>query len=729
MEIVLSGSSDDDLTESLNIKPPQASNSMTQAYRNRSPKQDRRSTYSSDTSSHRHSRQRSRDVYSRRKHHHRRHRHGYKSPERDLRELLLNKRGERRSSHSARRVLVSHQGSERTVDKLRVKVERQVVMNELNAKSKHSIKSEHRTDHKDLRHTRPNSDRKRSSSGNNNNHSHHRKRHRKDRSLSRSSDEKSDSESFSGDGSGNGKVPKCEIRNSSPKKDVEDPVEVVVSSSSEDSEEDSDDSSSTKTADSNDSDPQSDGHENDLQNSPLKHNSKSGDSDADSIVIKDIKEDNNAGLTTLDSPKCDLDDDEDDLDSLPPYLPAIQGCRSVEEFQCLNKIEEGSFGVVYRARDKRTQEVVALKKLKMAKEKEGFPITALREINTLLKSQHPNIVTVREIVVGSNMDQIFIVMDFVEQDLNALMRSMKKRNQMSTTYTQNSTCISGHVRHGSIPVNRYLAHLDAILFADDVALVASSEDDLQCARWRSSDIIKGLMFLQSEVKCLMQQLLLAVAHLHDNWILHRDLKTSNLLLDDRGVLKVGDFGLAREYGSPLKPYTPLVVTLWYRSPELLLTSKVYSTHVDIWAVGCVFGELITLQPLFPGKTEAEQVTRIFKDLGTPTESSWPGFSSLPMVQKLGLPTFPVNQLWTRLGHALSDAGMDLMNKFLTYNPTARITAEVALQHKYFVESPVPTLPSKAALEQRKPGKEMKSADGFHIEKEQSAASLGFSLKF
>ncbi|XP_067008847.1 cyclin-dependent kinase 11B isoform X2 [Anabrus simplex] len=666
MEIVLSGSSDDDLTESLNIKPPQASNSMTQAYRNRSPKQDRRSTYSSDTSSHRHSRQRSRDVYSRRKHHHRRHRHGYKSPERDLRELLLNKRGERRSSHSARRVLVSHQGSERTVDKLRVKVERQVVMNELNAKSKHSIKSEHRTDHKDLRHTRPNSDRKRSSSGNNNNHSHHRKRHRKDRSLSRSSDEKSDSESFSGDGSGNGKVPKCEIRNSSPKKDVEDPVEVVVSSSSEDSEEDSDDSSSTKTADSNDSDPQSDGHENDLQNSPLKHNSKSGDSDADSIVIKDIKEDNNAGLTTLDSPKCDLDDDEDDLDSLPPYLPAIQGCRSVEEFQCLNKIEEGSFGVVYRARDKRTQEVVALKKLKMAKEKEGFPITALREINTLLKSQHPNIVTVREIVVGSNMDQIFIVMDFVEQDLNALMRSMKKRNQM---------------------------------------------------------------FLQSEVKCLMQQLLLAVAHLHDNWILHRDLKTSNLLLDDRGVLKVGDFGLAREYGSPLKPYTPLVVTLWYRSPELLLTSKVYSTHVDIWAVGCVFGELITLQPLFPGKTEAEQVTRIFKDLGTPTESSWPGFSSLPMVQKLGLPTFPVNQLWTRLGHALSDAGMDLMNKFLTYNPTARITAEVALQHKYFVESPVPTLPSKAALEQRKPGKEMKSADGFHIEKEQSAASLGFSLKF
>lgn len=77
-----------------------------------------------------------------------------------------------------------------------------------------------------------------------------------------------------------------------------------------------------------------------------------------------------------------------------------------------------------------------------------------------------------------------------------------------------------------------------------------------------------------EVKCLMQQLLRAVAHLHDNWILHRDLKTSNLLLSHKGILKVGDFGLAREYGSPLKPYTPIVVTLWYRAPELLLCTKV-----------------------------------------------------------------------------------------------------------------------------------------------------------
>ncbi|XP_033724746.1 cyclin-dependent kinase 11B-like [Pecten maximus] len=111
---------------------------------------------------------------------------------------------------------------------------------------------------------------------------------------------------------------------------------------------------------------------------------------------------------------------------LPLYLPAIQGCRNVEEFHCLNRIEEGTYGVVYRARDKKTDEIVALKRLKMEKEKEGFPITSLREINTLLKAQHMNIVTVREIVVGSNIDKIYLVMDYVEHDLKSLMETMKQ---------------------------------------------------------------------------------------------------------------------------------------------------------------------------------------------------------------------------------------------------------------------------------------------------------------
>ena len=110
----------------------------------------------------------------------------------------------------------------------------------------------------------------------------------------------------------------------------------------------------------------------------------------------------------------------------------------------------------------------------------------------------------------------------------------------------------------------------------------------------------------------MKLLLRAVAHLHDNWILHRDLKTSNILLSHSGILKVGDFGLAREYGSPLKAYTSIVVTLWYRAPELLLGVKEYSTPIDVWSVGCIFGELLTLDAIFQGKFEADQINKIFK---------------------------------------------------------------------------------------------------------------------
>ncbi|XP_037908458.1 serine/threonine-protein kinase PITSLRE isoform X2 [Hermetia illucens] len=337
-------------------------------------------------------------------------------------------------------------------------------------------------------------------------------------------------------------------------------------------------------------------------------------------------------------------------EKLPNYFPGIQGCRSVEEFQCLNRIEEGTYGVVYRAKDRRTNEIVALKRLKMEKEKEGFPITSLREINTLLKGQHPNIVTVREIVVGSNMDKIFIVMDYVEHDLKSLMETMKHKEQT---------------------------------------------------------------FFPAEVKCLMQQLLRAVGHLHDNWILHRDLKASNLLLSHKGILKVGDFGLAREYGSPLKAYTSLVVTLWYRAPELLLCTKEYSTPIDMWSVGCIFAEFLQMAPLFPGKTEMDQLNKIFKELGTPNDKIWPGYKDLPAVQNLisqnpHFTEYPVSNLRRRFSNKASELGMSLLQGLLTYDPKQRFTAEQALKSPYFKELPLPidpsmfpTWPAKSELGARK----------------------------
>lgn len=381
---------------------------------------------------------------------------------------------------------------------------------------------------------------------------------------------------------------------------------------------------------------------------------------------------------------------------LPNYYPAIMGCRSVDEFECLNRIEEGTYGVVYRAKEKATTTIVALKRLKMEKEKEGFPITSLREVNTLLKGQHKNIVTVREIVVGSNMDKIYIVMDYVEHDLKSLMETMRAKKQMFTI---------------------------------------------------------------AEVKTLMIQLLCAVHHLHDNWILHRDLKTSNLLLSHRGILKVGDFGLAREYGSPLKQYTSIVVTLWYRAPELLLGTKMYSTPIDVWSCGCIFGELLAMEPMFTGKSEIDQLNKIYKDLGSPSEKIWPGYKDLPVVKKTQFADYPYNHLREKFKTRLSDGGFALLNKFLTYNPAKRISAQEALVNDYFeteMPGPIdpamfPTWPAKSENSQSRSKKtgtspkppsggqqfkdlgdgqdEKAAAHGFFLGGQGIQGGAGFTLKF
>ena len=117
---------------------------------------------------------------------------------------------------------------------------------------------------------------------------------------------------------------------------------------------------------------------------------------------------------------------------------------------------------------------------------------------------------------------------------------------------------------------------------------------------------------EAEVKCLLRQLLSAIEHMHRRWFIHRDLKTSNLLYNSAGKLAVCDFGLARKYEEPIRAYTPTVVTLYYRSPELLLGAQTYSTGVDMWSVGCIFAELLTTKPLFPGSGELDELDKIFK---------------------------------------------------------------------------------------------------------------------
>jgi cell division cycle 2-like protein len=218
-------------------------------------------------------------------------------------------------------------------------------------------------------------------------------------------------------------------------------------------------------------------------------------------------------------------------------------------------------------------------------------------------------------------------------------------------------------------------------------------------------------FLASEVKTLLKQLVSAVQFLHDNSILHRDLKTSNILLSNTGQLKIADFGMARYTPPPSAPLTQLVVTLWYRAPELLLGAESYGAEIDMWSLGCIFGELLSKAPILQGKNEVDELSLIFALCGLPSEKTWPEFYRLPNAKSLKIPrdTGPraTGQIRSKFPF-LTNAGADLLSSLLSLNPEGRPTAEEMLQHPYFKEAPkpkpmamFPTFPSKAGQEKRR----------------------------
>ena len=173
----------------------------------------------------------------------------------------------------------------------------------------------------------------------------------------------------------------------------------------------------------------------------------------------------------------------------------------------------------------------------------------------------------------------------------------------------------------------------------------------------------------------MFQLLLGTAELHSKRIIHRDLKPQNILLDSQLNVKIADFGLARTFSIPIRPYTKQVVTLWYRAPELLLGAPEYSTPIDIWALGCIFVELVTKTPLFTGDSELDQTYRVFRILGTPTEADWPGIKSFENY-KSQLPSYDKKPLASIFkDFFFEEAGLDLLERMLTYDPCKRITAK------------------------------------------------------
>ncbi|KAF2687147.1 Pkinase-domain-containing protein [Lentithecium fluviatile CBS 122367] len=218
-------------------------------------------------------------------------------------------------------------------------------------------------------------------------------------------------------------------------------------------------------------------------------------------------------------------------------------------------------------------------------------------------------------------------------------------------------------------------------------------------------------FLASEVKTLLKQLVGAVSFLHSNAILHRDLKTSNILLSNRGHLKIADFGMARYIPPPNAPLTQLVVTLWYRAPELLLGAEDYGAEIDMWSFGCIFGELLSKSPILQGKNEVDELSLIFALCGLPSEKSWPGFYRLPNARSLKIPrdtgARAAGQIRAKFPF-LTNAGAELLSSLLSLNPEHRPTAEEVVNHSYFKEAPkpkpmemFPTFPSKAGQEKRR----------------------------
>jgi len=285
---------------------------------------------------------------------------------------------------------------------------------------------------------------------------------------------------------------------------------------------------------------------------------------------------------------------------------------AMEKYQKIEKIGEGTYGVVYKAKNRVTSELVALKKIRLEAEDEGIPSTAIREISILKELQHPNIVRLHDVIHTEK--KLTLVFEYLDQDLK-----------------------------------KYL------------------------------DASEGLDAHQ--IKSSLYQLLRGVAFCHDRRVLHRDLKPQNLLINKEGELKLADFGLARAFGIPVRSYTHEVVTLWYRAPDVLMGSRKYSTPVDIWSVGCIFGEMASGRPLFPGTSDQDQLLRIFRILGTPTEESWPTMVDLPEY-KPDFPQFEPQPL-SKIAPKLDQVGWDLLSSMLRYEPQQRISAKAAMQHPYF----------------------------------------------
>ncbi|KAK9130088.1 hypothetical protein Sjap_010575 [Stephania japonica] len=293
--------------------------------------------------------------------------------------------------------------------------------------------------------------------------------------------------------------------------------------------------------------------------------------------------------------------------------------KSAESYHKLDKVGQGTYSNVYKARDRETGKVVALKKVKFdTSEPESVKFMA-REIQIIQNLDHTNVLKLEGLATSRMQYSLYLVFDFMQSDL--------------------------------------------------ARIIARPEGRLT----------------EPQIKCYMQQLLSGLQHCHERGILHRDIKASNLLIDRHGVLKIADFGLANYFDPDQKKcLTNRVVTLWYRAPELLLGATDYGVGIDLWSAGCLMAEMFVGRPILPGRTEVEQLHRIFKLCGSPSEDYW---------KKLKLPTSfrPPQPYKPSLMEAFREfpaSSLGLLTTLLALDPSYRGTAASALQSEFFTTSPL-----------------------------------------
>jgi len=352
-------------------------------------------------------------------------------------------------------------------------------------------------------------------------------------------------------------------------------------------------------------------------------------------------------------------------------------CPSVSErYEKIGRVGEGTYGVVYKARDRESGEICALKRcLPHHEASDGFPQTTLREITILRELalyDHPGIVKLKDVAVSSSRSGVFLVFEYCEHDL---------ANLIDRYYSKHSRSI----------------------------------------------------FTEAQAKQLSIQLLSAIDFLHSRHLIHRDIKLSNLLYNHHGRLRLADFGLCRRIGQlsngeddeagdriesigrrrsasklPKNPardpnnLTPKVVSLWYRPPELLLGCDLYDTSVDTWGAGCCIAELLDGRPLVNGKSEMDQINKLFRLLGPPDgqsstgPNSWPDLADTPLVKNGSVlishegSHHTARGLLDRFGH-LKASGIHLLTNLLRYDRKRRWTAKEALHADYFCRAtPLPT---------------------------------------